>query len=594
VRRGNVAHGGSAKRSLCLLFLIVVLGGTLRFHGIQDRGPSFFDDGIYTLEGKWIYSFSKALISGFQRKLEEVRLRRNLYSFEGEAKRFQQNIEGAPPVWGRPGFSLLTALCMSIIGPRPFATSVVSALFGTLSILGIFLLGRAMFDETVGLLAALFMAISGYHLVYSVTGLSDGSAMFFALFGFYFYYKGKRSEQEGGGTVWAILAGLASGFAFTVHDRMLYAFLVLVLNEGIDFLRGRDQVRRRLKKLFILGFSFFLPIGLFEFPYYLGMVVLRHFGKPLPFRTYFEELLTHHIFNFFDFFAISLLDLSKYPEFQDAGSRLWNFLTYPYLFFQFDGVVFCVLVFAGLLAACLQRRYEDRLLLVWLLVPFFLFSTGLSTNVRYALVFMPAVFLIAARSFLLLKQLLPQMGRMERPIRGVLTVGAVLAVVLSGWHASKEIREMRCSYTAPITFLKEHGSKHISLQYPVTKAYLGGQNVREPPMTFEMLQEYYQAGFRYYLIDFRKFFLKPPYGTSGTGEIIQDIESTIDPVFTYRHPCYSSPCYLFEINAFFCLTRRIVREAHQRGIDEIRIYDLAEYFTKKGAAEGVETGPKDG
>jgi replicative DNA helicase Mcm len=38
-----------------------------------------------------------------------------------------------------------------------------------------------------------------------------------------------------------------------------------------------------------------------------------------------------------------------------------------------------------------------------------------------------------------------------------------------------------------------------------------------PVMTkdvMEMLQEYYQAGFRYYLIDFRKFFLKPPFGDS--------------------------------------------------------------------------------
>jgi hypothetical protein len=65
-------------------------------------------------------------------------------------------------------------------------------------------------------------------------------------------------------------------------------------------------------------------------------------------------------------------------------------------------------------------------------------------------------------------------------------------------------------------------------------------------------------------------------------------------VFTYTHPCYSSPCYLFEINAFFRLTRRIVREAHQRGIDQIHIYDLAEYFKKKGAAEGAETAPEQG
>ena len=106
------------------------------------------------------------------------------------------------------------------------------------------------------------------------------------------------------------------------------------------------------------------------------MIVLRHFGKPLPFRTYFEELLTHHIFNFFDFFSVSLLDVSKYPEFQEAGSRLWNFITYPYLFLQFDGVLLCLLFLAGIASAGLQRRYEDRLLLVWFVVPFFRFMVS--------------------------------------------------------------------------------------------------------------------------------------------------------------------------------------------------------------------------
>ncbi len=53
---------GSTKGTVCLLVLIVILGGTLRFHEIDERGPSFFDDGVYTLEGKWICSFSKALV----------------------------------------------------------------------------------------------------------------------------------------------------------------------------------------------------------------------------------------------------------------------------------------------------------------------------------------------------------------------------------------------------------------------------------------------------------------------------------------------------------------------------------------------------
>jgi hypothetical protein len=520
--------------------------------------------------------------------MEELRLGQDLYSFEEQAKRFQEDIEGEPPVWGRPGFSLLTALCMSIVGPKVFATSLVSAVFGTLSILVIFLLGRAMFNDEVGLLASLLLAISGYHLVYSVTGLSDGSAMFFTLLGFYYYYKSKMSERERRGSYWILLAGLGCGLAFTVHDRMLYVFLVLLLNEGIDFLWTRRELRQRLKKIALLGVAFFLPIGLFELPYYLGMVILRHFGKALPFRTYFEELATHHIFNFFDFFAVSFLDLSKYPEFQEAGSRLWNFITYPYLFFHFDGVLLCMLFVGGIIAAALQRSYEDRLLLVWLIVPFFLFSTGVSTSVRYALVFMPAVFVIAARSLLLVNERVLRRHLFGRPTGCAISVVSVLILLLSGLYASREIRQMRCSYSEPSAFLQEHGSKHVSLQYPVTKAYLGTENVKEPPITMEQLHEYYQEGYRYYLIDFRKFFLKPPYGNSAEGKIIEEIESKIQPVFSYLHPCYTKACYLFEINVFFRLTRKLVREAHEMGLDQILIYDLEDYFKDHGDPKGSE------
>ncbi len=574
---------GSGKRTGFLLVLILILGGILRFHDVDQRGPSFFDDGIYTLEGQWIHSLPKALKTAFNMKTEEMRLRQDLYSFEEQAARFQEDLEGEPPVWGRPGFSLLTALCMSILGPKVYATNVVSALFGTLSILCVFLLGRAMFNQEVGLLAALLMAISGYHLVYSVTGLADGSAMFFALLGFYFYYRSKVAEREGRGFLWTLLAGLGCGLAFTVHDRMLYVLLVLFLNEGIEYLRERDQFRQRVKKVAWLGGAFSLPLVLFEVPYYLGMVVLRHFGEALPFRTYFEELLTHHIFNFFDFFTVSLLDVSKFPEFQDAGSRLWNFVTYPYLFFRFDGVVLCLLFVAGILAAARQRKYEDWLLLLWLTVPFFLFSTGLSTNVRYALVFMPAVFVIAGRSILLLESYLPRMKLNGRPMGRLFIVASVLVVLLSGWVASREIREMRCAYAEPVAFLEEHGPKHISLQYPVTKAYMGPENVKSPPFTMEQLEEYYQEGYRYYLVDFRKFFLRPPYGNTPQGEIVAKIEKQIQPVFSFRHPCYTKACYLYEINVFFRLTHRLVPQAHERGLNEVLIYDLEDYFQESSS-----------
>jgi hypothetical protein len=229
--------------------------------------------------------------------------------------------------------------------------------------------------------------------------------------------------------------------------------------------------------------------------------------------------------------------------------------------------------------------------MVWFLVPFVLFSLGLVTSVRYALVFMPTAILIAARGLWALFEPLTKATVKKRTLRGAL-IGVILFLVTgSGWYASREIQAMRCSYTAPVEFLKRHGTKHISLQYPVTRAYVGVENVKEPPLTVEMLKEYYQEGFRYYLIDYRKMFMQPPLTVAETGKIIEDIESTIQPAFSYVHPCYTLPCYIFEINISFRLTLKMVRKAHQLGVDQIRLYDLSEYFAQKGYLENSDSMP---
>jgi len=711
--------------AVLLLLLILAAAALLRFTGISRRGPAFFDEGIYTLEGQWIGSFSRTLVQSLERKIEETRHGENLWTFEDEAERFRTSLEGQPPVWGRPGFSLLTALCLGLAGPRVNTANLVSAFFGTLAVLGIFLLGRALYGTKTGLLASLLLALSGYHLIYSVTGLADGSAMSISLFAVLCYHRARQGQTVAPGpgclgtcgNRWLFLAGLFAGLAFTVHDRFLYVLLVILVSEGMDLVgrtdraaprresgrqgyapspEGRPQpeadarppaefhagsslglsapgVRARAgsigRRSGLLVLAFLLPLFLCEFPYYLGMVVLRHFETALPFRTYFEELFSHHLLNFLDAFAFSRLDPAAFPEIHEAGSRLLNLMTYPYLFYQFNGLAFCLLFLVGLAVTAAERQKEDRLLLVWLFLPFLLLSLGLSASVRYALVFLPAATLIAARSLRVLEGIAARVqsrvrpappsppplpcapeaprvsrgmsfsdsnqdglfpdpgtrsvpaGALSRPARPPslpdsqgperrepmplsqtqITVAGglrgkrlsalfavLLPIVLSSWHASREIRALRCSYEEPVGFLREKGPRHISLQYPVSRAWLGVENVREPPLTFQQLRQDYEQGFRYYLIDYRKFFLRPPFDRTERGRIIEDIEAAIEPAFCTIHPCYAEPCFLFEVNVFFGLTRKLVREARALGVDRICIYDLEDYFRSR---EPLETPP---
>jgi hypothetical protein len=576
---GRKLSGRGAGR-LCglLLAVVLVVAAILRFHEIDRRGPAFFDEGIYHREGLWIYTAASSLKEAFERKLAEARSGRNLYTFQEEAKRIAERIEGEPPVWGRPAFSLLTGLSMACIGPRVYAAHAVSAFFGTLSVLALFFLARSVFPRRVALLASLLLALSGYHYVYSVAGLADVSAMFFTLVSFLFYSMSRREDRIDLHAGWIALTGALSGLAFTAHDRFLYAFFVILFCEAADFFLRQGSRSTVLRRGLLLCCTFMIPLFLFELPYYLGMVFLRRFQQALPFRTYFEELFTHHIFNFLDAFAFTMVDLSRIPEAREAGSRLYNFFTYPYLYFLFDGPVFLLLFLVGLLAAIRTRSRADTLLLAWFWVPFVLCSMGLAASVRYGLVFLPAAMLLAARSIPLLSEWAARLPGIRRVPAGALAALLLVAVAASNAAVTAELRGLRCSYEAPAGFLAEHGPRHISLQYPVSQAYFGADSVKEPPRSREELEEAYREGFRYYLVDFRKWFLRGRPGLTEQADVVEEIERRLSPIFTYVHPCYSAACYIFEANIFFKATLRLVREAHERGLDEIRIYDLQPLF----------------
>ncbi len=566
-----------------LLIAILALGAFLNFQGINQRGLTSYDEGIYCLEGRWIYTASSAAWSAFLHKAEETLSRQNLYTFEEEAQRIKDEIKGRPPTWARPLFSLATAICTAIVGLQANTPILTSAFFSTVSIFAIFLLARAMFQTWTALLAAFLLAICGYHHVYSVMGLADNTAMCFSLFAFFFFYKTCTGERNLLHLPMILLAGLFCGLSFAAHDRFLYSLLVMLTCLGLDFVRNKDSRRLALSKGFLLCLAFLIPLLIFELPYYLGMLFLRRHGELLPFATYFEELLFRHLpILLTGSLALSFMDLaSQYPEFQEAGSHLYNFFTYPYLFFRLDGPVLCGLLILGVITSFRKRSPADILLLLWLFIPFVLFSTGLVTSSRYAMIFLPAVLILAARAVLMLTDWTQTFsGTIKMP--QILIAGFLVAIIIaSNVYATAELHAQRCSYDAPMEFFRKHGAKHISLQAPASRAYLGVPEVKDPPYSMEQLDEYYQQGYRYYLIDYHKYGLNSPFDKTGRGEVVNFIEETLSPVFTYVHPCYSSLAYVFEPNIFFWLTLKTMHEVTERGIDQILIYDLSQLYHDK-------------
>jgi len=126
----------TSRSSLILLFILVVVGASLRLINLEQSS-------FWVEEVKHVYSAKSFLEKG------EFALPSGL-----EYKR-------ALP------FTFLVSVSFKIFGINEFAARLPSAIFGTLSILLVFFVGKGLFNERVGLIAALFLTFLPWEIGWS-------------------------------------------------------------------------------------------------------------------------------------------------------------------------------------------------------------------------------------------------------------------------------------------------------------------------------------------------------------------------------------------------------------------------------------------
>jgi 4-amino-4-deoxy-L-arabinose transferase-like glycosyltransferase len=150
-----------------------------------------------------------------------------------------------PENGGREGLYInLTALSVSFLGNTALALRLPAALFGILTVWGVYLLGRELFSRPIGLLASFFVATSFWHLVFSRLALRAIAAPLFLTLGLYLLLAGLRRVEEGRrhlGVV--VLAGMVYGLGF--HTYIAYRVTPLlagaILWHGFHRLRGQGR-----------------------------------------------------------------------------------------------------------------------------------------------------------------------------------------------------------------------------------------------------------------------------------------------------------------------------------------------------------------
>ena len=119
-----------------------------------------------------------------------------------------------PANGGREGLFIgVQKISIALFGNEPSALRLPSAVFGVLTVAGLYLLGAELFGEEIGLLAAFFLATSFWHVNFSRIGLRVITAPCFLVWSLYLFYAGTRR-----GRAWLIaLGGVVYGLGFYTY-----------------------------------------------------------------------------------------------------------------------------------------------------------------------------------------------------------------------------------------------------------------------------------------------------------------------------------------------------------------------------------------
>jgi len=262
------------KKTLIVLILILILAGFFRFWKLGEIPPGLYPDEA---------------INGNEAILDPGKV---FY----------------PENNGREGlFINILNLSFLFCGKSIWTMRAVSAFFGTLTVLGLYLLVKELFIQTtndkrqatsIALLASFFLAISFWHTNFSRIVFRAILLPFVLVFSFYFLLKGFRVKK-----IWNfIVAGIFFGLGF--HTYISFRFAVLIL-PAVLIPYWFIYKNQNLKKKFLLPTGYFLlvtilvalPIGIHFLKNPKDLVgraaPITIFKQENPFKAFLTSLFSH-------------------------------------------------------------------------------------------------------------------------------------------------------------------------------------------------------------------------------------------------------------------------------------------------------------
>ena len=183
------------------LFIILLFSICTRVYALGNPKDMYFDE-IY-------HAFTAKLVLHNDPKAWEF---------------WNPNPEGFAYEWTHPPLSKLGMVVgMKIFGENSFGWRIPQAIFGTLSVLLIYLLAKEIFrDKFVGILSAAVFSLDGLPLVLSRMGMNDTYVLFFSLLSIYLFIRDKN--------FWS---AFAFGLAIASKWSGIYTFPIIIISHFV-------------------------------------------------------------------------------------------------------------------------------------------------------------------------------------------------------------------------------------------------------------------------------------------------------------------------------------------------------------------------
>ena len=167
---------------------------------------------------------------------------------------------------GREGFFInVQSAFIYFLGNKPWVLRLPSAIFGTLTVLGLYFLAKPLFTERIALLASFFLAASFWHINFSRIGFRAIMAPFFLVWALYFllrFYKNEGSNFSQ--TLSAVFGGILFGLGFHTYIAYRITPLILLSLLGKHSVFARKSCFPCLAALFLFfAFIAALPLGIY-------------------------------------------------------------------------------------------------------------------------------------------------------------------------------------------------------------------------------------------------------------------------------------------------------------------------------------------